>query len=89
MGIGLADRILGLDLDTLVTGNLTEVLTKNGVYVGWKLAGTSHPEVYNGSFQMFTAGALRDVWEDFDPDHCRPSWRTPRAGAGPIRPGSA
>lgn len=68
MDIPLADRIVGLDLDTLVTGSLKDIFTRAGVFVGWKLAGLVHPEVYNGSFQMFTAGALTDVWDDFDPN---------------------
>lgn len=67
MDIPLADRIVGLDLDTLITGSLRQVLSRPGIYVGWKLAGLVHPEVYNGSFQMFTAGSLVDIWEDFDP----------------------
>lgn len=68
MGIENGDRILGLDLDVLVTNHLRDVLNKEGLFVGWKLAGTEHDEVYNGSFQMFTAGTLEDVWYDFDPD---------------------
>jgi hypothetical protein len=67
MGIKAGDRILGLDLDVLVTGDLRGVLATPGLFVGWKLAGTHHTEVYNGSFQMFTAGTLDDVWYDFDP----------------------
>jgi hypothetical protein len=69
MGIKRGERIIGLDLDTLVCGSLDSVFNKDGVYVGWLLAGTVHDEVYNGSFQMFNAGELRDVWDDFDPDN--------------------
>lgn len=65
--IPLADRVLGLDLDVLVTGSLKDILTKEGLYVGWKLSGSPHNEVYNGSFQMFTAGSLRYIWDTFDP----------------------
>lgn len=68
MGITRGQRIVSIDLDTLVTGDLKQVLHKEGAFVGWKLAGTHHPHVYNGSFQMFTAGTLDDVWKDFDPD---------------------
>lgn len=68
MGIRAGDRVLGLDLDVLITGNLRGVLETPGLYVGWKLAGNEHDEVYNGSFQMFTAGTLEDVWYDFDPE---------------------
>ena len=68
MGMEKGDRIIGLDLDTLVTGSLIEVIKKEGLYVGWKLPGLLHDEVYNGSFQMFSAGTLRGIWEEFDPD---------------------
>lgn len=68
MGIPRGQRVVGLDLDTLVTGNLTHVLNTRGLFVGWKLAGTHHPHVYNGSFQMFTAGTLTDIWDEFDPE---------------------
>jgi hypothetical protein len=67
LGIPVADRVVSIDLDSLVTGNLRDVLLKKGIFVGWKLAGMNHDETYNGSFQMFTAGSLRDIWEDFDP----------------------
>jgi hypothetical protein len=68
MGIAKGDRVVSLDLDALVTGNLPEVLRKEGVFVGWKLAGMLHDEVYNGSFWMFTAGTLRGIWAEFDPE---------------------
>lgn len=67
LDISLGDRIVGLDLDVLITGNLREVLMKRGIYVGWKLVGPVHNEVYNGSFQMFTAGSLTEIWSEFDP----------------------
>jgi hypothetical protein len=68
MGIDPGDRIVGLDLDTVVCGDLRQILETPGVYVGWRLAGTYHAEVYNGSFQMFTAGTLQRIWSDFDPE---------------------
>lgn len=68
MGIAMGDRIASIDLDTLITGNLSEVLNRRGLYVGWKLPGTQHLHVYNGSFQMFTAGTLEDIWSEFDPE---------------------
>jgi hypothetical protein len=67
MGIEKGDRIVSIDLDTVVTGNLKQVLETEGRFVGWKLFGTYHPEVYNGSFQMFTAGDLQHIWSEFNP----------------------
>jgi len=67
MGIEAGDRVVSLDLDTIVCGDMRRILETQGRFVGWKLAGTYHPEVYNGSFQMFTAGDLQHIWSSFDP----------------------
>lgn len=67
LGIDKGDRILGLDLDSLITGPLREIVKTEGRYVGWQLAGHEHPFVFNGSFQMFDAGDLEHIWKDFDP----------------------
>lgn len=68
LGISDGERIAGIDLDTVVCGGLREVLETEGIFVGWKLAAEFHPWVYNGSFQMFTAGReLQRIWSDFDP----------------------
>jgi hypothetical protein len=69
MGIPLGDRIVSLDLDTLVCGPLDDVLNTSGLFVGWGLIGEYHERVYNGSFQMFHAGTLQDIWGEFDPDY--------------------
>lgn len=69
MGIPRGQRIVSLDLDTVVTGDLSGIFRWEGTFVGWALAGhPPHDTVYNGSFQMFTAGTLRHVWEEFDPE---------------------
>jgi hypothetical protein len=69
MGMHKGDRVVSLDLDTLVTGPLDEIWRTKGKYVGWMMPALLKPSgVYNGSFQMFNAGDLRRVWEDFDPD---------------------
>jgi hypothetical protein len=67
MGMRRGDRIVSLDVDSLVTGPLDEIFKIKGRYVGWMLPALNHSEVYNGSFQMFDAGDLRHIWEDFDP----------------------
>lgn len=68
MGIGVGERIVSLDLDAVVCQNMRPILETEGRFVGWKLAGEFHPWVYNGSFQMFTAGDLGHIWSDFDPE---------------------
>lgn len=67
MGIRRGDRILSLDIDAVVCGQLAEIVKTPGRFVGWQVPGPQHPRVFNGSFQMFTAGDLDHVWKDFDP----------------------
>lgn len=67
MGIKKGERIVSIDLDTVVCGPLRDMLAIEGRFVGWQLVGQAHPRVFNGSFQMFTAGDLQHIWSDFDP----------------------
>lgn len=67
MGISYGERIVSLDLDSVVCGHLRGVLETEGRFVGWQLVGKHHPRVFNGSFQMFSAGDLQHIWSDFDP----------------------
>jgi hypothetical protein len=67
LGIDKGDRIMGIDLDSLITGDLREVVATEGLYVGWHLKNKHQKLVFNGSLQIFTAGTLQDVWSDFDP----------------------
>lgn len=67
LGIDKGDRILSLDVDTVIAADIRQLVQTEGRYVGWELKGRSHPRVFNGSFQMFTAGDLSEIWQDFDP----------------------
>lgn len=69
MGIRPGERIVSIDLDSVICGHLGEVLGTGGRFVGWQLAGAIHPRVFNGSFQMFTAGDLSHIWSLFDPNN--------------------
>lgn len=68
MGIKPGDRIMGIDLDTLVTGDLKPLLAAAAPFrfMGWALQGKHHPKVFNGSLQIFTAGDLSEIWTEFD-----------------------
>lgn len=68
LGIDEGDRIISLDLDSVVCKSLVPTLTRKERFLGWALPGTHHPKVFNGSFQMFTAGDLSHIWNDFDPE---------------------
>lgn len=59
------DRIVSLDLDCVITGDLTPLWDRPEDFVVWGQTNPANP--YNGSMQLLTAGARRQVWEDFDP----------------------
>jgi hypothetical protein len=61
----IGPRILSLDLDTVITGDVTPLWQRPEAFVAW--AGTANQNPYNGSMVMLTAGARPDVWEKFDP----------------------
>jgi hypothetical protein len=67
LGIERGDRILSLDLDTLICGDIRHIVETPGLFVGWELRGTHHPKVFNGSLQMFDAQTLQEIWSEFDP----------------------
>lgn len=67
LGIGRDERIMSIDLDTLICGPLKELVETEGKFVGWEMVGTHHPKVFNGSLQMFTAGTMDFIWSSFDP----------------------
>lgn len=67
IGIDKGDRIMGIDLDSLITGDLRPVIATQGRFVGWHLPNRDGKLVFNGSLQMFTAGDLQHVWSDFNP----------------------
>lgn len=61
----LGERFVCLDLDVLITGDLSALLDRTEDFIGWKNPNPMWP--LNGSFFMLTAGARRQVWESFDP----------------------
>jgi hypothetical protein len=67
MGIQRGDRIVSIDIDTIVTGDLKPLVALPHRYVGWELRGPKHDRVFNGSLQMFNAGDLQEIWSTFDP----------------------
>ncbi|MGE0366944.1 MAG: hypothetical protein AB7Q00_14550 [Phycisphaerales bacterium] len=61
------ERILSIDLDVVITGDITPVWEQPHDFVGWAVPGVVHARVYNGSMFMFRAGAHTDLWDEFDP----------------------
>lgn len=58
-------RIVSLDLDCVITGDLEPLWDRPEEFVVWGQTNPANP--YNGSMQLLTAGSRRKVWEDFDP----------------------
>lgn len=64
-GDWLGERILSIDLDCVVTGDLTPIVSRTDPIVLW---GDTNPTThYNGGLILFTAGAHPELWEEFDP----------------------
>lgn len=59
------ERILMLDLDVVLTGDMSPVWNRPEDFVIW--GETSPRTPYNGSMMLMTAGSRRHVWENFDP----------------------
>jgi hypothetical protein len=61
----LGGRFVSVDLDCVITGDITSLWSREEDFVIWgdQVKGT----YYNGSMWMMNAGARRYVWDDFDP----------------------
>lgn len=65
IGSVLGDRFVSLDLDLVITGDLSPVWDRPEEIV---LYGDTNPRTfYNGSMILMNAGARPQVWTDFDP----------------------
>lgn len=58
-------RFVSLDLDCVITGDLTPVWDRPEDFVMW--GDTNRSTHYNGSMVLMSAGARPQVWTDFDP----------------------
>lgn len=61
----IGDRMLSLDLDTVITGDVTPLWDRPDDFVIWE--GNSGKNPYNGSMILLRAGSRTCVWDDFDP----------------------
>lgn len=63
-----AERIVSIDLDTVILRDLSPVWDRTEDFVGWRVRGLLRDrDVYNGSMVLFTAGLFSWLWEEFDP----------------------
>lgn len=64
-GALFGERIISLDLDMVLTGDVSALFDRSEDFIIW---GDTHPRTfYNGSFYSLRAGALPEIWEEFDP----------------------
>lgn len=59
------DRLVLIDLDTVITGPLDALFDRDEPYVIMQGANASNPCPFNGALQMLCAGAHPEVWSDF------------------------
>jgi hypothetical protein len=65
IGSVFGERFVSLDLDLVVTDDLTPLFDRTEDFVIW---GDTNPRTfYNGSLLLMTAGARPQVWEKFNP----------------------
>lgn len=66
----VGDRFFSIDLDTVITGDITEILTSRHDFVIAK--DTQRGTPYNGSFWGMNTGARKQVYEEFknNPEGC-------------------
>ena len=61
----IGPRFVSLDLDVVITGDVTPLWDREEDFVIW---GDTNPTTpYNGSMWLLRAGTRRQVWEQFDP----------------------
>lgn len=61
----IGPRFVNIDLDMVITADVTETFDRPEPFVIWASGGQRTP--YNGGLYMMTAGAHPEVWETFDP----------------------
>lgn len=64
-GALIGERMLSIDLDTVITDDVTAIWDRPEDFVIWE--GTAGKNPYNGSMILLRAGTRTAVWDDFDP----------------------
>ncbi len=65
MGMAEEDRVVSMDLDSVVTGPLDRLFEREEPFVILTGANAENPCPFNGSIWMLKAGHRPDVWSDF------------------------
>jgi hypothetical protein len=64
----LGKRIVSIDLDVLICGDMSPVWDRSDGFIGWKVPSPAHGHSFNGSMWLFRSDAGLDfLWTKFDP----------------------
>ena len=61
----LGDRVINIDVDAVIVGNIDHILTREESFVGWTDPQFKWKKTAGGLYSLQT-GAHTDVWDDFD-----------------------
>lgn len=61
------ERILMLDLDCVITGNIDALVDRPEPFIAWSVPEASAGQ-FNTSMVLMDAGAFPEVWSEFDPE---------------------
>lgn len=68
LGVQGGDRIVSIDLDVVVVGNLNKLWDHDEPFIGWRARNKINGWSYNGSVWSLAPGAYPQVWSNFRPD---------------------
>lgn len=63
--LGIEDRVVNIDLDTIITGPLDPLFDRPEPFVIMQKGNASNPCPFNGALMMIRSGAHPEVWSDF------------------------
>lgn len=66
-GQTFGERLVAIDLDTVIVGDLTELFSRAEDFVIWGQSDYPRTQFYNGSLWMLKTGSRPKVWTEFDP----------------------
>ena len=77
--VALGRRLLSIDLDVVITGDITPLVARTEPIVMWRVG---YAGALSGSFVLWDAGALDGAWRAFDADRDGYPRRAQPAGTG-------
>jgi hypothetical protein len=73
---GFDGRIVSLDLDMVITGELDNLFHREDTFLILQNVNSSNPNPFNCSVMMLRAGQHADVWSDFTVEKASTAWST-------------